>query len=163
MRFDSDKGSKCRQNKLCNILWYIMSCVLGLFVILLIMMFYLFFGCAYEFVKCYLNDEDVFDEDEEKQSYYSDEFEVKEEQWNKKETEDNVYKKSENYKIEITNKDSKEMKNEEKKKDKSIIVIILLIILGFVCQPIYVILYMIYALMQCLKRCNCWLFYAVFS
>ena len=53
---------------------------------------------------------------------------MKEEQWNKKETEDNVYKKSENYKIEITNKDSKEMKNEEKKKDKSIIVIILLII-----------------------------------
>ena len=34
-----------------------------------------------------------------------------------KETEDNVYKKSESYKIEITNKDSKEMKNEEKKKE----------------------------------------------
>ena len=161
MRFDSDKGSKCRQNKLCHILWYIMSCVLGLFVILLIMMFYLFFGCAYEFVKCYLNDEDVFDEDEEKQSDYSNEFEVKEEQWNKKqETEDNVYKKSENDRISITNRESN---NEEKKKDKSIILIILLIILGFVCQPIYVILYIIYALMQCLKRCNCWLFYAVFS
>ena len=86
---------------------------------------------------------------------------MKEEQWNKKqETEDNVYKKSENDRISITNRESN---NEEKKKDKSIILIILLIILGFVCQPIYVILYMIYALMQCLKRCNCWLFYAVFS
>ena len=53
MRYESDSGYKWRKNPCLKFLWYLFSCLLGFLGVILIIIFYLLFGCAYEFVKCY--------------------------------------------------------------------------------------------------------------
>ena len=38
-------------------------------------------------------------------------------------------------------------------------VIFLLIVCGILCQPLYLLFYVLYGLMECYRRFNCWFYY----
>ena len=54
MRFETMSTYKIRNNFCLNILWHMLSCLLYILFFIAIYLFYLFAGCPYEFVKCYL-------------------------------------------------------------------------------------------------------------
>ena len=138
MRYESDSGYKWRKNPFLKVLWYLFSCLLGFLAVLLIIIFYLFFGCAYEFVKCYTkksNNDDNDDDFDGPLDFYG-------------------------FDLEYNNEESQNESNrneEEEKKNK--IIIGILIFLGIICQPIYLMFYVLYGLMECYRRFNCWFYY----
>jgi len=96
----------------------------------LIIVFFAFFGCAYEFTKCYL--EKLFkinDDDDVDDSNNEDNFEEQ----NK--TEQRPLTRCEKF------------------------LLVLIVLLGIICQPIYLMIYLLYALMECYRRFNCWFYY----
>ena len=99
-----------------------------------ILAFFFFFGCAYEFVKCYLQqkfeDEDVYEDDYEMDHEYN----------NRAHNEDRL----ENGKLSCC----------------QIIMRIFLACLGLACQPLYLMFFVIYGMMECYRRFGCWMFYA---
>jgi hypothetical protein len=97
---------------------------------LLIIAFFLFFGCPYEFIKCYL--EKKVDDDDSIE--YNDIEEGKQE-----------------------NKDNNE---DESCTCGKITVCIILGIVGFALQPLYLLFYILYGMMECYRRWGCLMFYA---
>ena len=135
MRFETDSGIKWMRNPCLKILWYFFSCLLGFLAVLLVLLFYLVFGCAYEFINCYTKPKSDDDDDE--------------------------YSGREDYDIErqrrnsYSNNDS----NQQKEQKKNWPVLILIGFLGFCCQPLYLMFYILYGLMECYRRFNCWFYY----
>jgi hypothetical protein len=111
-------------------LWMCLSCILGTLAVLLILIFFFFLGCPYEFIKCYL---------EKKYEDHDDSFDGYEE---------DRYNEANN-------------ENEECTCGK-ISICILLAILGILCQPIYLLFYVLYGLMECYRRFGCWIFIATY-
>ena len=138
MRYESDSGYKWRKNPCLKFLWYLFSCLLGFLAVLLIIVFYLLFGCAYEFIKCYTKKKNIDDDD--------DDFDGPLEFYG--------------FDLDYNNEESQNESNrneEEEKKNK--IIIGILIVLGIICQPIYLMFYVLYGLMECYRRFNCWFYY----
>jgi len=104
---------------------------LGILAVILLIVFFALFGCAYEFTKCYIekSNKNEDDEDESNDGY------------NEEQQQDN----------------QNVLKKEFTKGEKFIIG--LLIFLGILCQPLYLMIYMLYALMECYRRFNCWFYY----
>ncbi len=142
MRYESDSGYKWRKNPCLKFLWYLFSCLIGFLAVILIIIFYLLFGCAYEFVKCYTKKKN-YDDDEDEFDNPLDFYGM-----------DLEYNNNENSN-DINNSNNHE--DEENKKSK--IVIALLIVAGIICQPIYLMFYILYGLMECYRRFNCWFYY----
>ncbi len=130
MEFDTDRTRKLQNNKCIKFLWLILSCFLGLFGIAFVLLFFIVAGCAYEFVKCYIEKKD--DQDEQ-----------------------NAHNEQQQSVDEI---DRYEIKMEERRKNWKMIA--LMILLGIMCQPIYLVFYMLYGMMECYRRFNCWFYYA---
>lgn len=103
---------------------------MGVFAVLLIIIFFAFFGCAYEFAKCYIEKSYKNDDDDDENSNYEYNYEIE----NQSDT-----------KVQLTRGDK--------------FIIVLLVILGVACQPIYLMIYFLYALMECYRRFNCWFYY----
>ena len=137
MRYESDSGYKWRKNPCLKFLWYLFSCLIGFLAVILIIVFYLLFGCAYEFVKCYTKKKTIDDDDDEFDSPFD---------FNGFDLDYNIESREES------------QKNEEEEK-KSKVVIGLLIFIGIICQPIYLLFYILYGLMECYRRFNCWFYY----
>jgi hypothetical protein len=137
MRYESDSGYKWRKNPCLKFLWYLFSCLIGFLAVILIIVFYLLFGCAYEFVKCYTKKKTIDDDDDEFDSPFD---------FNGFDLDYNIESREES------------QKNEEVEK-KSKVVIGLLIFIGIICQPIYLLFYILYGLMECYRRFNCWFYY----
>ena len=57
----------------------------------------------------------------------------------------------------IESRDESQKNDDEEKNNK--IIIGLLIFAGIICQPIYLMFYILYGLMECYKRFNCWFYY----
>ena len=53
-----------------RLMWFILSFFLGIFAIATILLFFIFFGCSYEFVKCY------FDKNKNEDENYNEEFNI---------------------------------------------------------------------------------------
>lgn len=116
-------------------LWLLASILLGILAFVCIILFFAFFGCAYEFVKCYLNDKDTDDENNDQEmSQYDNRREFEKNQQNPVKAEGSKCKRN--------------------------TIITILIVLGIFCQPLYLIFYLLYALMECSKRFGCWFYYA---
>ncbi len=112
------------QHSLCyKILWLLLSFVLGIFAIALVILFFVFFGCCYEFVKCYTSKKTV-----------------------------NVDDDSFNESIQHTG-------TQEEEVPKSNLTIFFLIVAGVLCQPLYLVFYILYGLMEFYRRFNCWFYY----
>ena len=137
MRYESDSGYKWRKNPCLKFLWYLFSCLIGFLAVILIIVFYLLFGCAYEFVKCYTKKKTIDDDDDEFDSPFD---------FNGFDLDYNIESREES------------QKNEEEEK-KSKVIIGLLIFIGIICQPIYLLFYILYGLMECYRRFNCWFYY----
>ena len=137
MRYESDSGYKWRKNPFLKFLWYLFSCLLGFLGVILIIIFYLLFGCAYEFVKCYTKKKNIDDDDDDFDSPFD------------------FYGVDMDYNIE--SRDESQKNDDEEKNNK--IIIGLLIFAGIICQPIYLMFYILYGLMECYKRFNCWFYY----
>ena len=137
MRYESDSGYKWRKNPCLKFLWYLFSCLLGFLGVILIIIFYLLFGCAYEFVKCYTKKKNIDDDDDDFDSPFD------------------FYGVDMDYNIE--SRDESQKNDDEEKNNK--IIIGLLIFAGIICQPIYLMFYILYGLMECYKRFNCWFYY----
>ncbi len=111
--------------------------------------FYCLFGCAWEFAKCYLNkkknpeDEDDQDEHNNSSIPYSNEYAQEDAH------PDNHQKQQVEDQAEI----------HEKSKCKENTILAFIIFLGILCQPLYLILYMLYGLMECYRRFSCWFYY----
>lgn len=104
---------------------------LGVLTIILVICFFLFLGCPYEFVKCYLDRSNR--DDEEDVSFYD-------------------YEKNRN-------------QNDEEQENKQLnfkdwIMIINLVILGIFLQPLYLLFYLLMALVEFYRQCGCWIFWA---
>jgi len=108
------------------------SIISGILAFVGVIIFFLFFGCAYEFVKYYLNKH--YEEDEERGIYQT-----------------NQFKDPENNQTNIEGEESNCSKNS---------IIALLIFIGICCQPLYLVFYLIYALMEFSKRFGCWFYYS---
>ena len=138
MRYESDSGYKWRKNPCLKFLWYLFSCLLGFLAVLLIIIFYLLFGCAYEFIKCYTKKKNTDDDD--------DDFDGPLEFYG--------------FDLDYNNEESQNESNRnEEEEKKSKVVIAILIIVGIICQPIYLMFYVLYGLMECYRRFNCWFYY----
>jgi hypothetical protein len=138
MRYESDSGYKWRKNPCLKFLWYLFSCLIGFLAVLLIIVFYLLFGCAYEFIKCYTKKKNIDDDDED--------FEGPLEFYG--------------FDLDYNNEESQNESNRnEEEEKKSKIVIAILIVVGIICQPIYLMFYVLYGLMECYRRFNCWFHY----
>ena len=105
---------------------------------MLILVFFFFFGCPYEFIKCYLN-RDPEEEDEDADFNYDDDIEANRQ-----------------------GAGNKKRNNEEDEgcNCKKVSICILLGLLGLLCQPIYLMFYILYAIMECYRRFGCWIFLA---
>ena len=121
-------------------MWLFLSFFLGLFAICVLIIFFFFFGCPYEFVKCYVNRKT--DEDSEANVYGQD-YEA-----------NNVEDNRESIEVENTN-----VEQLQSSKGKEYAMLGLLIFLGILCQPIYLIFYTLYGLMECYRRFSCWFYY----
>ena len=151
MRFESVKTYKIRNNACLNFLWYMLSCFLYILFFISIYIFYLFAGCPYEFVKCYL--ERKQNKGNENKSNL-DSIEI---------YEDNVNELGIGIGIGENGINSNQSNNmnaggEEKEKNSKAI-IWLLIFLGILCQPLYLSFYAIYTLIECYKRFNCMFYF----
>lgn len=99
---------------------------------MLVVCFFLFLGCPYEFVKCYL-DKNNTEEDDDNESF-----------------------------SDYENNRVHDKKLEENKSlvCKDYIIISILIILGIFLQPLYLLFYILMALVEFYRQCGCWIFWA---
>jgi hypothetical protein len=93
----------------------------------LIIGFFAFFGCAYEFAKCYIDRKENSNENDN--------------------NENNNYQYDENGNIILI----------WSRKEK--IILAFVIFLGIICQPIYLLIYLLFCLIECYRRLNCWFYY----
>ncbi len=151
MRFESMKTYRIRNNACLNFLWYMLSCFLYILFFISIYIFYLFAGCPYEFVKCYLERKNNKGNDNKSNM---DSIEI---------YEDNINEFGIGIGIGENGLNSNQSNNvnagaEEKEKNNRAI-IWLLIFLGILCQPLYLAFYAIYTLIECYKRFNCMFYF----
>lgn len=140
-------------------LWYFLSCFLGFWVLILIVLFYLFFGCAYEFVKCYQKKKNK-EEEEEDSIEYEYNFDIERsnnELANPKNKNNNNLKNSNNNNNNRSDSHGINSNFEIQKKDWGMIIFIGF--LGLLCQLFYLTFYLLYGLMECYRRFNCWFYY----
>jgi hypothetical protein len=115
-----------------KILWFFLSCILGMFLLLLVLLFYVLCGAPYELIKCYREKKCEKDEDEEEEldiEYGRQQMEV-------------------------------EQQGEEKMTTRQLWICILLGFVGMLLQPFYLLFYILYAVMECYRRLPCWVIYA---
>ena len=162
MRFENDSGSKWMRNPCLKVLWYLFSCVLGFFAVLLVLLFYLFFGCAYEFVNCYTKKK-VHDEEEEDEELggSAEDRRDGDDYGGGGGNEGNVGVNHANSGISrgIQGSGVNNSNYSEERVKKNKILICIVAVLGVICQPLYLMFYILYGLMECYRRFNCWFYY----
>jgi hypothetical protein len=130
-----NEEKKWYQGKYLRIVWYFLSCFMWIFVLIGILLFYVFCGAAYELINCYLypikDDDDEFD--------YS------------------KYDYEQNYRAQQERQEQQENRVLTR---REYIICGLLGFLGLLLQPLYLMFYVIYALMQIYRRMPCWAIYA---
>ena len=136
---DTPERKRWWNNPVLKTIWLILSFFLGFFAVCLLIVFFAFFGCCYEFVKCYINRKPDHDEND---------IELQREEFH-------------NQIAEVNNQQEPHEPHEvvevDKCKENSIIA--LLIFLGILCQPLYLLFYLLYAMMECYRRFSCWFYY----
>ena len=156
MRFETESTYKIRNNFCLSILWHMLSCFLYILFFIAIYLFYLFAGCPYEFVRCYLERKSEKDNDSENKSNF-DSIEIYEDNLN----EYGIVSKNNKRNSSVNNQNSSNNQNElneENMNKNSRLIIGILIFLGVLCQPLYLAFYAIYTLIECYKRLNCLFF-----
>lgn len=113
-----------------------LSCLLGTLAVLLILIFFFFLGCPFEFIKCYLN---------------------------KKENANNDNDSDDDSDLESQRQSNRVIAEEDKEIGcKEISMCVLLALLGILCQPFYLLFYVLYGMMECYRRFGCWFYYAAY-
>ena len=155
MRFETESTYKIRNNFCLSILWHMLSCFLYILFFIAIYLFYLFAGCPYEFVRCYLERKSEKDNDNENKSNF-DSIEIYEDNLN----EYGIVSKNNKRNSSVNNQNSNNQNelNEENMNKNSRLITGILIFLGVLCQPLYLAFYAIYTLIECYKRLNCLFF-----
>ena len=153
MRFETMKTYKIRNNSCLNFLWYMLSCFLYILFFISIYIFYLFAGCPYEFVKCYLERKNNKGNDSRSNL---DSIEIYEDNINEFGIGIGIGENGLNNSVNQSN--NANSSNEEKNKNSRAI-IWLLIFIGILCQPLYLAFYAIYTLIECYKRFNCMFYF----
>ena len=155
MRFETESTYKIRNTFCLSILWHMLSCFLYILFFIAIYLFYLFAGCPYEFVRCYLERKSEKDNDNENKSNF-DSIEIYEDNLN----EYGIVSKNNKRNSSVNNQNSNNQNelNEENMNKNSRLIIGILIFLGVLCQPLYLAFYAIYTLIECYKRLNCLFF-----
>jgi len=138
---DPQRKTQWYDNCFIKFLWYLLSFIMAFFLIIVIMIFFMFFGCPYELVKCYLTRNDV-----ENNENYS-EVDIFEDQ-------------------EKQPQSNNEMANLNTA-DKPLtcwdyFLCSLCFLAGIPLQPFYLVFYILYALMECYRRFSCWMYYYSF-
>ena len=151
MRFESMKTYKIRNNACLNFLWYMLSCFLHILFFISIYIFYLFAGCPYEFVKCYLERKKKKGNDN-KSNF--DSIEIYEDNIN--ELGIGIGENGLNNSVNQSNNINAVTEENDK---NSKLIIWLLIFIGVLCQPLYLAFYAIYTLIECYKRFNCMFYF----
>lgn len=130
-----------------------LSCLLYIFFFISIYIFYLFAGCPYEFVKCYL--ERKRNKGNDNKSNF-DSIEIYDDNINEFGIGigigNNGFQNSINQSNDINGGNGENNKNSK-------VIIWLLIFLGILCQPLYLSFYAIYTLIECYKRFNCMFYF----
>ncbi len=121
-----------RKSCCLKLLWGILTFFLCVLTVLLVICFFLFFGCPYEFVKCYL-DKNNSEDDEEENASFSD------------------YENNRNNQV---------AKVDSSLTCKDYFIIVILVILGIFLQPLYLMFYILMAMVELYRQCGCWFFWA---
>jgi hypothetical protein len=111
-------------------LWFCLSCILGMFLLILILFFYILCGAPYELIKCYLEKRCEKEDDEE-----------------------------EEMDIEL-GRQNVENPEQEKLTSRQKWICVLLGFVGVLLQPLYLLFYILYAIMEFYRRLPCWVIYA---
>jgi len=127
-------------NNLLLCLWYFFSCILGSLAILIIFVLFLFIGCPYELIKYYLEHRNDKDEDDEDYIY------------------DSPRRDNQRGSPQIKG-GPQNVENLDECNCYTIFICIILGIVGLALQPIYLLFYILYAMMECYRRFACWYYY----
>ncbi len=169
---------KLIENKFHKCCWYFGACLLACVSVVGIIVFYLLFGCAYELVKCYIKEK--YKRENEEDSMIVDELKHTEKQEQAEHPESNAYPENnenpdQNYNelrnntyqrvnLTLQQKREEEMKKEEDDEIKFTgtdwFLMVLIGFCGWLLQPMYLLFYILYGLMECYRRFNCWFYYA---
>lgn len=152
---------------------FLFSCLLMILLTLLVLAFFFFFGCAYEFITYYLQykkEEKIKKKlqmnrpiDQSDSNEYINTYNNRRRIGNNNDNNDrynvnnNINHNNNNFNYNIQD-DSNEEK-EEKCDNETICICVILGILGFGLQPVYLMFYLLIAMMECYRRFACWYFY----
>ena len=159
MRFETESTYKIRNNLCLSVLWHMLSCFLYILFFIAIYLFYLFAGCPYEFVRCYLERKIEKENENENKSNF-DSIEIYDDN-NFNEYDIGPRNKKNNSNVNQSNIYNRNNINEssaENNSKNSRLIIGILIFLGILCQPLYLAFYAVYTLIECYKRLNCLFF-----
>ena len=159
MRFETESTYKIRNNLCLSVLWHMLSCFLYILFFIAIYLFYLFAGCPYEFVRCYLERKIEKENENENKSNF-DSIEIYDDN-NINEYDVGPRNKKNNSNVNQSNIYNRNNMNEssaENNSKNSRLIIGILIFLGILCQPLYLAFYAVYTLIECYKRLNCLFF-----
>lgn len=138
---------------------------------LLVLAFFFFFGCAYEFITYYLNYQKEQKLKKKMQMNrpvdHSDSNEyINTQTMNRRRIENhrnndfyNVNNINQNNNFNYQMQDEIDNEDSEKCDNETICICVLLGILGFGLQPLYLMFYLLVAMMECYRRFACWYFY----
>ena len=136
-----------------RILVCLCSCLLLIILGFFILTFFFFFGCAFEFVNYYLTDSP-----EE-----SNESRIEEYQNPNNDVNNSTNRNIRNNEIQIVGGNEIVKKNAPNDSNacntKKILMCILIACIGLLCQPLYLIFYLLIGMMECYRRFACWYFY----
>jgi len=156
---------KLLSNKFHKCCWYLGACLLASITVVGILLFYFFFGCAYEIVKCYIKEklnkepveQSVIEENHNSQLEIQNVSEA--DQVENRDT--NVNLQNKKIKPKIENKTEVEEPQEESQyTGKEWCILVTIGFCGFLIQPLYLLFYILYGIMECYRRFNCWFYYA---
>eukprot|EP00340_Litonotus_pictus_P005791 CAMPEP_0170522222 /NCGR_PEP_ID=MMETSP0209-20121228/7684_1 /TAXON_ID=665100 ORGANISM="Litonotus pictus, Strain P1" /NCGR_SAMPLE_ID=MMETSP0209 /ASSEMBLY_ACC=CAM_ASM_000301 /LENGTH=531 /DNA_ID=CAMNT_0010809639 /DNA_START=30 /DNA_END=1625 /DNA_ORIENTATION=- len=145
-----NEESTWRANGCTKCLVSFCSCILMLVIAIFIIAFFLFFGCAFEFVNYYLTSTD----EEDKEEYSSDQEMGNREPQQRYERGTNTLEVRDDQEHQRNN-----IKKEEGCTAKKVIICVLLALLGICLQPLYLLFYILIGMMECYRRFACWYFY----
>jgi hypothetical protein len=129
-----EQEKKWYEGRYLRFVWYFLSCFMWIFVLIGILLFYILCGAAYELINCYLYPSK--DDDDMDYSNYDVEYNIRRQHELDQQNENRVLTRRE------------------------YIICGLLGFLGILLQPLYLMFYIIYALMLIYRRMPCWAIYA---
>jgi len=130
-------------------MWYILSAILAICAFILIIFFFITLGCPFELIKCYITRNDHKDVENSLAEENSHRYTHNQDKNNNNDDENIMpFQHLEVLERPMTNCDY--------------LMCLIVGVIGLFLQPLYLIFYILYAMMECYRRMSCWMYYYSF-